>query len=74
MYAPQTYFDSGNLIHSFFLSGKPEGADGEDMETSSHMDAQVLHFSLKLVSVCQIIVIKLFLSSSFCGGSKKVPH
>ena len=24
-----------------FFSGKPEGADGEEMETSSHMDTQV---------------------------------
>ena len=35
-----------------FFPGKPEGADGEDMETGSHVDAQVSHSTF-----CQIIVL-----------------
>lgn len=36
----QTDFDNDKCC-CYVFPGKPEGADGEEMETSSHMDTQV---------------------------------
>ena len=37
----QTDFDNDKWCCCYIFPGKPEGADGEEMETSSHMDTQV---------------------------------
>lgn len=69
MYAPQTCFDN-----DFFFSGKPEGADGEDMETESHVDTQV---SLIQPQACQFLLdycFYYFVVFFFFRGDKQVAH
>ena len=54
-----------------FFPGKPEGADGEDMETESHVDTQVSHWTL---SLSVFVILFCFLVFFFFGGNKQVAH
>ena len=54
-----------------FFPGKPEGADGEDMETESHVDTQVSHWALSLSVFVRLFCLLVFF---FFGGNKQVAH
>ena len=55
-----------------FFPGKPEGADGEDMETGSHVDTQVSHSTSSLSVFVRLLFY--FLVFFFFGGNKQVAH